>query len=128
MLADDVACNPRNGYPATVYANSGKQLDLYGSGVDSKTTGEEEALGVEVDYRGYEVNVESFLRVLTGESRSVCRWSNRSHRLIEEHRHPPTRSICRFSSCIQAIVVRFIVQCLHLHGGTWRRRVLKVPR
>lgn len=67
MLADDVACNPRNGYPATVYANSGKQLDLYGSGVDSKTTGEDEAVGVEVDYRGYEVNVESFLRVLTGE-------------------------------------------------------------
>ncbi|KAG7563115.1 hypothetical protein FFLO_01423 [Filobasidium floriforme] len=66
MLADDVACNPRNGFPSTIYANSGKQLDLYGSGVDAKKTGVDEAVGVEVDYRGYEVNVESFLRVLTG--------------------------------------------------------------
>lgn len=69
MLADDVACNPRNGFPSTIYANSGKQLDLYGSGVDAKKTGVDEAVGVEVDYRGYEVNVESFLRVLTGEHR-----------------------------------------------------------
>jgi hypothetical protein len=90
MLADDVACNPRNGYPATVYANSGKQLDLYGSGVDSKMTGEDEAVGVEVDYRGYEVNVESFLRVLTGESRFVwrCLEGDFSCRLIEI-RYPP---------------------------------------
>lgn len=67
MLADDVACNPRNGFPSTIYANSGRQLDLYGSGVDAKKTGTDEAVGVEVDYRGYEVNVESFLRVLTGK-------------------------------------------------------------
>lgn len=54
MLADDVACNSRNAFPATVYANKGKQMDLYGD-------------AVEVDYRGYEVTVESFLRLLTGE-------------------------------------------------------------
>jgi phosphatidylinositol glycan class K len=54
MLADDVACNPRNSYPAKVYANSGRQLDLYGE-------------SIEVDYRGYDVTVESFLRLLTGE-------------------------------------------------------------
>ncbi|WVQ81175.1 hypothetical protein IAT38_003297 [Cryptococcus sp. DSM 104549] len=53
MLADDVACNARNAFPATVYANAGKEIDLYGE-------------GIEVDYRGYEVTVESFLRLLTG--------------------------------------------------------------
>lgn len=56
MLADDVACNPRNIFPATVYGNANKQLDLYGD-------------SVEVDYSGYDVTVESFLRVLTGETR-----------------------------------------------------------
>jgi phosphatidylinositol glycan class K len=71
MLADDVACNPRNEFPGAVYANSGRKLDLYGSGVDVKngdtdSAGKEAAVGVEVDYRGYEVSVESFLRVLTG--------------------------------------------------------------
>lgn len=54
MLADDVACNPRNLYPATVFGNADKQLDLYGD-------------SVEVDYAGYDVTVESFLRVLTGK-------------------------------------------------------------
>jgi phosphatidylinositol glycan class K len=54
MLADDVACNARNSFPATVYGNRDRRKDLYGE-------------GVEVDYRGYEVTVESFLRLLTGE-------------------------------------------------------------
>ncbi|CAK9786821.1 unnamed protein product [Cutaneotrichosporon oleaginosum] len=53
MLADDVACNARNIFPATVYANPNRQLDLYGD-------------SVEVDYSGYEVTVENFLRTLTG--------------------------------------------------------------
>ncbi|CAG8655501.1 16091_t:CDS:2 [Dentiscutata erythropus] len=39
MLADDVACNPRNVFPATVFNNAGRYLDLYGD-------------NVEVDYRG----------------------------------------------------------------------------
>ncbi|KAK9472235.1 peptidase C13 family-domain-containing protein [Dipodascopsis tothii] len=52
MLADDVACNPRNTFPGTVYNNADRALDLYGS-------------NIEVDYRGYEVTVEKFLRVLT---------------------------------------------------------------
>lgn len=55
MLADDVACNARNKFPATVYANPGRNLDLYGE-------------NIEVDYRGYEVTVENFIRVLTGKS------------------------------------------------------------
>lgn len=53
MLADDVSCNPRNKYPATVYNNAARVLDLYGD-------------NVEVDYRGYEVTVENFIRMLTG--------------------------------------------------------------
>ncbi|KAJ3299410.1 glycosylphosphatidylinositol anchor biosynthesis [Borealophlyctis nickersoniae] len=53
MLADDVACNPRNRFPAAVYNKPGQMLDLYGE-------------NVEVDYRGYEVTVENFIRLLTG--------------------------------------------------------------
>ncbi|KAJ2397782.1 glycosylphosphatidylinositol anchor biosynthesis, partial [Coemansia sp. RSA 2603] len=53
MLADDVACNPRNSYPAAVYDHPRKTTDLYGD-------------NVEVDYRGYEVTVENFIRLLTG--------------------------------------------------------------
>jgi glycosylphosphatidylinositol transamidase (GPIT) subunit GPI8 len=55
MLADDVSCNARNKFPGSVYANPGRQLDLYGD-------------NIEVDYRGYEVTVESLIRVLTGKS------------------------------------------------------------
>jgi phosphatidylinositol glycan class K len=66
MLADDVACNARNAFPATVYANAGRQMDLYGD-------------GIEVDYRGYEVTVESFLRLLTGSCGSPSySWSSYS--------------------------------------------------
>ncbi|CAI8602121.1 unnamed protein product [Vicia faba] len=53
MLADDMACNTRNKYPAQVFNNENHRLNLYGD-------------NVEVDYRGYEVNVENFMRVLTG--------------------------------------------------------------
>ncbi|KAI9033259.1 peptidase C13 family-domain-containing protein [Hyaloraphidium curvatum] len=54
MLADDVACNPRNKFPATVFnsADALRRVDLYGD-------------NVEVDYRGYEVTVENFIRLLT---------------------------------------------------------------
>lgn len=57
MLADDTACNSRNKFPGSVYANAGRHLDLYGD-------------NIEVDYRGYEVTVENFIRVLTGSSPS----------------------------------------------------------
>ncbi len=53
MLPDDMACNPRNAFPGTVYSNAERAVDLYGD-------------NIEVDYRGYEVTVENFLRVLTG--------------------------------------------------------------
>lgn len=42
MIADDMACNPRNPRPATVFNNADQQLNVYGD-------------DVEVDYRGYEV-------------------------------------------------------------------------
>lgn len=68
MLADDVACNARNAFPATAYANAGKMLDLYGE-------------GIEVDYKGYEVTVESFLRLLTGRHEATV---PRSKRLLSD--------------------------------------------
>ena len=52
MLPDDMACNPRNAFPGTVYNNADRALDLYGD-------------NIEVDYRGYEVTVENFIRLLT---------------------------------------------------------------
>jgi phosphatidylinositol glycan class K len=53
MIADDMACNPRNAYPAQMFNNENHKINLYGE-------------SIEVDYRGYEVNVESVIRVLTG--------------------------------------------------------------
>ncbi|KDQ06883.1 hypothetical protein BOTBODRAFT_167595 [Botryobasidium botryosum FD-172 SS1] len=53
MLADDAACNPRNKFPGTVFSNAGRHLDLYGD-------------NIEVDYRGFEVTVPNFIRLLTG--------------------------------------------------------------
>ncbi|KAH9895598.1 peptidase C13 family-domain-containing protein [Cubamyces lactineus] len=70
MLADDAACNPRNKYPGCVYSSSAKTLDLYGD-------------NIEVDYRGYEVTVENFLRVLTGRVESSV---PRSKRLLTDDR------------------------------------------
>ncbi|KAG8925157.1 glycosylphosphatidylinositol anchor biosynthesis [Tulasnella sp. 408] len=59
MLADDAACNSRNKFAGSVYANKGRDLDLYGE-------------NIEVDYRGYEVTVENFIRVLTGMALLGC--------------------------------------------------------
>ncbi|XP_077986599.1 GPI-anchor transamidase-like [Glandiceps talaboti] len=53
MLADDIACNARNPRPATVFNNANQHINVYGD-------------DVEVDYRGYDVTVENFVRVLTG--------------------------------------------------------------
>lgn len=43
MVADDMACNPRNPRPATVFNNAHQHINVYGE-------------DVEVDYRGYEVS------------------------------------------------------------------------
>jgi phosphatidylinositol glycan class K len=55
MLADDAACDPRNSSPGTVFNNRDHRINLYGE-------------SVEVDYRGYEVTVENFIRLLTGSA------------------------------------------------------------
>ncbi|KAK9292333.1 hypothetical protein L1049_020299 [Liquidambar formosana] len=68
MLADDMACNARNNYPAQVFNNENHKLNLYGD-------------NVEVDYRGYEVTVENFLRVLTGRHENAV---PRSKRLLSD--------------------------------------------
>ncbi|XP_042517754.1 GPI-anchor transamidase isoform X2 [Macadamia integrifolia] len=68
MLADDMACNARNKYPAQVFNNENHRLNLYGD-------------NVEVDYRGYEVTVGNFLRVLTGRHETAI---PRSKRLLSD--------------------------------------------
>ncbi|SCU83700.1 LAMI_0C04236g1_1 [Lachancea mirantina] len=68
MLSDDVACNSRNLFPGSVFNNADRALDLYGE-------------NVEVDYKGYEVTVENFIRLLTD------RWSEdqpKSKRLLTD--------------------------------------------
>ncbi|KAJ1502653.1 glycosylphosphatidylinositol anchor biosynthesis [Coelomomyces lativittatus] len=69
MLADDVACNPRNRWPARVINDAKQRLDLYGK-------------EVEVDYRGYDVTVENFIRLLTGRHEKDV---PRSKRLRSDH-------------------------------------------
>ncbi|CAG0920587.1 unnamed protein product [Notodromas monacha] len=68
MIADDMACNPRNPSPATVYNNAMKHINVYGD-------------DVEVDYRGYEVTVEHFSRLLTGR---LPESTPRSKRLLSD--------------------------------------------
>lgn len=68
MLSDDVACNSRNLFPGSVFNNQDRAIDLYGE-------------SVEVDYRGYDVTVENFIRLLTD------RWSEdqpKSKRLLTD--------------------------------------------
>lgn len=68
MLPDDIACNARNAFPGKIFNNMDQVLDLYGD-------------NVEVDYRGYDVTVENFVRLLTN------RWSKdhpKSKRLLTD--------------------------------------------
>lgn len=68
MLADDIACNSRNKFPGTIFNNADRRLDLYGGMSDGT---------VEVDYRGYEVTVESLIQVLTGRQEEYVPKSKR---------------------------------------------------
>jgi GPI-anchor transamidase subunit K len=62
MLPDDMACNPRNSFPGSVFNDKSRSLDLY----DDKGVLENLGMGgIEVDYRGNEVTVENFIRLLT---------------------------------------------------------------
>ena len=56
MLADDVSCNSRNLFPGSIFNNKDHNIDLYGVNDD-----------IEVDYKGYEVTVDSFMKVLTNK-------------------------------------------------------------
>lgn len=53
LLAEDTACDPRNPHPGAVFNNKNKLMNIYGD-------------NIEVDYRGYEVTVDNFIRILTG--------------------------------------------------------------
>lgn len=53
MLADDTACDPRNPWPGTIFNNAHHHINVYGH-------------ETEVDYKGDEVTVENFIRLLTG--------------------------------------------------------------
>lgn len=68
MIADDMACNPRNPRPATVFNNIKQHINVYGD-------------DVEVDYRGYEVTVENFVRLLTGR---LAQETPRSKKLLTD--------------------------------------------
>ncbi|CAI9716936.1 GPI-anchor transamidase-like [Octopus vulgaris] len=70
MVADDMACNARNPHPGTVFNNANQHINVYGD-------------DVEVDYRGYEVTVENFVRVLTGR---LPPSTPRSKRLLSDER------------------------------------------
>ncbi|KAK5175621.1 glycosylphosphatidylinositol anchor biosynthesis [Saxophila tyrrhenica] len=62
MLPDDMACNPRNTFTGSVFNDKSRLLDLY----DDKGALENLGMGgIEVDYRGNEVTVENFIRLLT---------------------------------------------------------------
>ncbi|VDK85895.1 unnamed protein product [Litomosoides sigmodontis] len=69
MLADDMPCNARNPKPGTVYNSKYERINLYG-------------VEVEVDYRGYEVSVENFMRLMTGRVHPAA---PRSKRLLSDH-------------------------------------------
>lgn len=58
MLADDMACNARNQFPATVFNHYNHKLNVY----DEQ---------VEVDYRGSEVTVDNLIRLLTSTTIDV---------------------------------------------------------
>jgi glycosylphosphatidylinositol transamidase (GPIT) subunit GPI8 len=62
MLPDDMACNPRNTFTGSVFNDKSRLLDIY----DDKSALENMGMGgIEVDYRGNEVTVENFIRLLT---------------------------------------------------------------
>eukprot|EP00897_Mesotaenium_endlicherianum_P009218 jgi/Mesen1/8324/ME000457S07524 len=70
MLGDDVACNARNAHPGQVFYGEDHRLDTYGDNVEVAGTLTDMPAacggGCQVDYRGAEVTVESFLRLLAG--------------------------------------------------------------
>ncbi|CEM00675.1 unnamed protein product [Vitrella brassicaformis CCMP3155] len=68
MLAEDIACNPRSPSPGSIFNDADHRLNLYGG---------ENSHGVEVDFRGDEVTVTSFIRLLTGRQAPFVAQSRR---------------------------------------------------
>lgn len=69
MLPEEMACDPRNPFVSTVFDEVYRNENLYSE-------------DVEVDYRGLEVNVENFLRLIT--ARHVSNSLPRSKRLLTD--------------------------------------------
>ncbi|KAK5133621.1 glycosylphosphatidylinositol anchor biosynthesis [Meristemomyces frigidus] len=66
MLPDDMACNPRNTFAGSVFNDKSRELDLYDQQTRSSGSAAAAGMGgIEVDYRGNEVTVENFIRLLT---------------------------------------------------------------
>eukprot|EP00462_Mataza_sp_D1_P022823 CAMPEP_0175137962 /NCGR_PEP_ID=MMETSP0087-20121206/10089_1 /TAXON_ID=136419 /ORGANISM="Unknown Unknown, Strain D1" /LENGTH=394 /DNA_ID=CAMNT_0016420821 /DNA_START=54 /DNA_END=1238 /DNA_ORIENTATION=+ len=64
MLPDDMACSPRNPFTAHVFNNHAHEINVYPD-------------DTEVDYRGTDVTVENFLRLLTGRQDNTIARSKR---------------------------------------------------
>jgi phosphatidylinositol glycan class K len=88
MNAMDSLCDSRNPFPGEIYSTTRKDVllnSLRQQGYNNSTNGYD---GVEVDYRGDEVNVDSFLRLLTGRhhlgtpASKVLKTDNESNILI----------------------------------------------
>ena len=92
MLADDMACNSRNSFPAEIFNNEDHKLNLYGE-------------NIEVDYRGYEVNVESVIRVLTG--------------MLYRNTINEARTPLRRCSPFKEVIDRRILKHLDLYDRSW---------
>lgn len=98
MVADDMACNPRNPRPATVFNNANQHINVYGD-------------DVEVDYRGYEVTVENFVRLLTNRFPSS---TPRSKKLLTD---PGSNILIYLTGNIFMVAEKITIQrCLQLQA------------
>jgi hypothetical protein len=109
-LADDMPCNARNPAPGIVRNNAQKQhVNVYGD-------------DVEVDYRGYEVTVHNFIRLLTGR---IASNTPASKQLLTDQ---GTLLIPSFNRLSLISRIRFRKQHSDLFDWAWRRRILEVSR
>jgi hypothetical protein len=108
MLADDAACNSRNHFPGCVFANRGHALDLYGE-------------NIEVDYRGYEVTVQNFLRLLTGMLSSLLSSPAITVLIVMDFAACMNRSSRARRATVQATAYGRSVEHFCLYDGSRRR-------
>ncbi|KAH9641160.1 hypothetical protein HF086_013017 [Spodoptera exigua] len=94
MISDDMACNPRNPRPATIFNNAHEQINVYGD-------------DVEVDYRGYEHHVDSAIGVYI-----IDRYTYYVLQFLENV-HPNSKrtmseflAVCPKSACLSTVGVR----------------------